>query len=201
MIFVISGPSGSGKSTLVQRFLAEDGKASFSVSHTTRPMRKGEVEGRDYYFVDIDRFQKMIDAGGFAEFAQVHGNYYGTSRAELAAKGKGRDVLLDIDVQGADQIRRSLPEAVLVFILPPSYTVLRRRLQDRGSDSEEVIARRLANAHDEIRRYTHFDYVVINDDLEQASAELEAVIRGTRCRTERRRERVEDILRGFQREE
>lgn len=201
MIFVISGPSGSGKSTLVQRFLAEDGKASFSVSHTTRPMRKGEVEGRDYYFVDIDRFQKMIDAGGFAEFAQVHGNYYGTSRAELAAKGKGRDVLLDIDVQGADQIRRSLPEAVLVFILPPSYTVLRRRLQDRGSDSEEVIARRLANAHDEIRRYAHFDYVVINDDLGQASAELEAVIRGTRCRTEWRRERVEDILRGFQREE
>jgi guanylate kinase len=200
MIFVISGPSGSGKSTLVRKVLEGDREASFSVSHTTRPSRNGEVEGEDYYFVSVDRFEEMRAAGDFAEFALVHGNYYGTSKAELAAKGGDGEVMLDIDVQGAAQIRRSIPEAVLVFILPPSYEVLRRRLESRGLDSGEVIARRLVNARDEILQYDHFDYVIVNDDLEQAVGELEAVVGSTRCRAENQRDRVNTILLGFDRE-
>ena len=198
MIFVISGPSGSGKSTLVRKLLEREKGAAFSVSHTTRPRREGEVEGEDYYFISAARFEEKIAAGDFAEYARVHDNYYGTSKAEL--KTDGGDKMLDIDVQGAAQIRQSVPEAVLVFILPPSYDVLRRRLEDRGLDSSQVISRRLVNAGDEIRQYDHFDFVIINDDLEQAVGELESIINSTRCRTDRRRERIKSILRGFDQE-
>jgi guanylate kinase len=200
MIFVISGPSGSGKSTMVDRVVEMEKNVRFSVSHTTRPSRRGEVDGEDYYFLTEDRFEEMIAAGEFAEYARVHGHYYGTSNSELKNPGTSGDVLLDIDVQGAGQLRQSSVEAVFVFILPPSYSVLRDRLEKRCLDSRESIARRLANAREEILHYDRFDFVIINDVLEQAVIDLQAVIRSQRCRKDGRRVELEAVIESFNRE-
>lgn len=198
MLIVVSGPSGGGKSTLIHRVLRDVPGLRFSVSHTTRPRRASERDGRDYHFVGPDVFQRMIARGAFLEWANVHGHLYGTSRTEVA--GRRGDVLLDIDVQGARQVRAALgsaSEAVFVFVTPPSFRELARRLRARGEDDAAAVARRLRNARDEIRAASEFDYAVINDDLGTAVAELKAVVLAARCRTAARKKRLAAIVRSF----
>lgn len=176
-LFVVSAPSGAGKTSLVRRTVKELSQLSVSVSHTTRGIRPGEVDGEDYHFVDREAFEQMIEAGQFLEYADVFGNYYGTSidvvKAMLAI---GIDVILEIDWQGAEQVRKSLPEAVSVFILPPSRESLIERLTSRGQDSEEVIQRRTLEAVDEMRQHQHADFLIINDNFDEALSELKSVI-------------------------
>ena len=197
MIIVVTGPSGCGKSTLIRR--AQDGMAGllFAVSHTTRPPRRSEVDGREYHFVSESRFRKMAAAGRFAEWAVVHGHLYGTSVKELKDKGRGGDVVLDIDIQGARQISGKFPESVFIFVLPPVFEELKRRLEGRGEDGPATIAARLERAREEIKDYRRFDYLVINDDLERAVQELISIIRGQRCRRERREVAVRSVLKSF----
>lgn len=180
-LYIVAAPSGAGKTTLVRRLLAEDSAIRLSISYTTRAPRTGEENGREYHFVDIATFKTMIAQGDFLEWAEVHGNFYGTSKSWISSEmAAGRDVLLEIDWQGAQQVRQHFPQAIGVFILPPSLEVLAQRLRGRGTDAEEVIARRLAAAGEEMRHVGEFDYVIINDDLEQALADLLAVSRATR---------------------
>ncbi len=173
---VISAPSGAGKSTLTQRLTAEFPALSFSVSCTTRPPREGEVDGRDYHFLDRDAFIARREAGGFAEWAEVHGNFYGTPKGEVVdTLGQGVDTIFEIDVQGAAQLRQSLPGACMVFVLPPSRAELRRRLVGRGTDAPEIIERRLTNSLGEMEQAHLFDYWIVNDDLDKAYDLLRAV--------------------------
>ena len=166
-LFVVAAPSGAGKSTLVNALLEREPSISLSISHTTRPPRPGEQYGRHYYFVERAEFEREVAEGVFLEHAEVHGNFYGTSRTTVAELlEQGRDVLLEIDWQGARQIRKSKPDCVSVFILPPSRAELERRLRGRGSDSAEVIARRLHNSREEIAHAHEFDYVIVNDRFE-----------------------------------
>lgn len=197
MLYVVSGPSGCGKSTLIRRLLAEVPGLRFSVSHTTRPPRPSEREGREYYFVGREAFQRMIKAGAFVEWARVHGFLYGTSKKELARRAGRGDVVLDIDVQGARQVRVRFPEAVSIFIMPPAMGELRRRLRGRGADSPAALRRRLTAARREIRSYKDFDYVVVNDDLDKAAGELRSIVVSRRCRLEDCRRDVVPILRSF----
>jgi guanylate kinase len=196
MIYVISGPSGCGKSTLIRRVLANLGDVRFSVSHTTREKRESEIEGKDYYFVDRESFRRMVRRNQFAEWALVHGAYYGTSKKELA-KGGPKDIVLDIDIQGARQIRKKIPAAVLIFILPPSFEELRRRIEGRGLDSAEAVRKRMATARDEIRSYASFDYLLVNDDLDMAAEELEAILRCRRALLSARKRAIQPILKSF----
>ncbi|RMG71001.1 MAG: guanylate kinase, partial [Nitrospirae bacterium] len=181
--FIVSAPSGAGKTTLC-RMLTQRLKAiEHSVSYTTRKPRPGEVDGRDYYFVDEKHFMELVHKGEFIEWAEVHGNLYGTSKTKLTERiQKGIDVILDIDTQGARQIREKEIDATFVFVLPPSMEVLRERLQNRRSDSEEVIRRRLAKAVEEIADYKYYDYVIINDKLDEAFEELKAIVLSRRVR-------------------
>ena len=182
-LFVVAAPSGAGKSTLVNALLEREPTISLSVSHTTRPPRPGEQYGRHYYFTERAEFEREIAEGIFLEHAVVHGNLYGTSRDKVdALLGQGRDVLLEIDWQGAAQIRRSKPDCVSVFILPPSRAELERRLRGRGSDAPEVIERRLANSRGEIAHAHEFDYILVNDRFEDALDELQAIVRAVRLR-------------------
>lgn len=186
-LFVVSGASGTGKTTLLRRLFAAVPGLEFSVSATTRPPRPGERDGVDYHFVDVPTFQGMRDAGELLEHAEVYGRYYGTPRGPVdAALAEGRSIVLDIDVQGAAQVRQRHPEAVLVFILPPSLDALRGRLQARGSDAPEVIARRVAEAEIQLWECGWYDYLVMNDHLEAAAAQLEAVVTAELCRAGRR---------------
>ena len=197
-ILVISAPSGAGKSTLVRRLIASLPDLAFSVSHTTRPRRAGEKEGRDYFFVTRRRFESMIAAGDFVEWAEVFGHLYGTSKAQLdKALATGQDVLLDIDVQGHQQVRQCLPEALGVFVLPPSFRELKRRLMDRHSDSPQVVERRLAAARLEISHWPEYDYLVVNDRLSLATQALQAIVRASRFRQESQAERAQEICRTF----
>ncbi|KRE89858.1 guanylate kinase [Frateuria sp. Soil773] len=183
-LFVVAAPSGAGKSTLVNALLACEPAISLSVSHTTRPPRVGEEYGRHYYFVERAEFEREIADGVFLEHAEVHGNLYGTSRTTVQGLlGQGRDVLLEIDWQGARQIRRSQPDCVSVFILPPSRRELERRLRGRGSDSAEVIERRLHNSREEIGHAHEFDYIIVNDRFEDALGDLQAIVRAVRQRS------------------
>lgn len=192
---VLSAPSGAGKSTLVREVRSRVGELGFSVSHTTRSPRAGETDGVDYHFVDRPVFEAMIRGGAFAEWAEVHGNLYGTSLPVLQARLKaGEDVLLDIDVQGALQLAEKIPQAVLVFVLPPSWAELRRRLAGRGLDSAEVVERRLANARGELERALRYDYLVVNDHLDRAADELCSIVRAERCRSARRMDLVRELL-------
>jgi len=170
---------------------------AFSVSHTTRPPRESERNGREYHFVDEAEFKRMIGRRAFVEWAVVHGHYYGTAKDEIVRRSRAADVLLDIDVQGARQVRERFPQAVFIFILPPKFTELKRRLRDRGEDDAATIALRLKNAKREIREYKRFDYVVINDQLDRAVIELEAVILGARCRTSVRLRAIRAVLDSF----
>jgi guanylate kinase len=197
-VIVISAPSGSGKSTLVKRLMASVPGLAFSVSYTTRPRRAGEKHGRDYFFVSPARFRGMIAAGEFVEWASVHGHFYGTSRQQVRrAQGAGQDVLLDIDVQGHRQLRRRLPDALSIFVLPPSYRELQRRLRKRHSDPPEVIRERLENARQEIRRWREYDYLVVNDRLSSTAREFRAIVEAARARRAVQRARVEKILKTF----
>jgi len=197
-IVIISAPSGSGKSTLVRRLIASQPDLVFSVSYTTRPRRAGEKEGRDYFFVTRKQFERMVAAGEFIEWAEVFGHLYGTSKRHLdKALAAGRDVLLDIDVQGHKQVRKRLTEALSVFIMPPSFRELKRRLTQRHSDSPQVIARRLAAARQEIVHWPEYDYLVVNDRLPLATQALEAIVRAARARRQSQAERARAICRTF----
>jgi guanylate kinase len=191
-VFIVSAPSGSGKSTLVSRLLAADPGLRFSVSYTSRPPRGKEVDGIDYRFVSQADFESMIARDEFLEWASVFGNYYGTHKGVLEqAQAEGKDLVLDIDVQGARQLKSKVPEPVTVFVLAPSRTILEQRLRARGEDRDEVIARRLREAAEEIRRYKDYDYVLINQDLERSVATLGAIVKAERVR----RSRMEDLIR------
>ena len=182
LLLVISSPSGAGKTTLARR-LAGEFELHFSVSYTTRQPRKDEVQGKDYHFVSRERFAQMVEGHEFAEWAMVHGNQYGTSMATVnSSLADGMDCLFDIDYQGGRQIRRLWPaESVLCFILPPSMGELERRLRQRATDSNDVIERRLATAHEELTHYGEYDYLVVNDNLDQAYAKLRAIYVAASC--------------------
>jgi guanylate kinase len=197
-IIVISAPSGAGKSTLIRRLRANTPGLAFSVSYTTRAPRPGEKHGRDYYFVSPEVFKRMVSRNEFAEWAEVHEHFYGTERKQLqAAQKAGRDILLDIDVQGHQQVRQRLPEAVSVFILPPSFHELSRRLHDRHSEKREDIEARLQKAREEITHWTEYDYLVVNDNLQDATQALRAIVRAARFRRPSQAGRVEEIIAKF----
>jgi guanylate kinase len=182
-LFIVTAPSGAGKTTLVSGLLERDPLVKLSISYTTRAPRAGEEHGRHYHFVDVPAFRQLRDKGEFLEWAEVHNNYYGTSKGWLEAQIRaGKDILLEIDWQGAQQVRKVFPKAVGVFILPPSVEELERRLRGRGTDSEEVIARRVLAARGEMRHVAEFDYVIINEDLPTAIDDLVGVVRASRLR-------------------
>jgi len=197
MLFVITGPSGCGKTTLVRQVMENVKDVQFSVSHTTRKKRNSEKEGRDYYFVSKSEFEQMIKEEKLAEWTVIHGNHYGTSKREIEKKGILGDLLLDIDVQGAEQIKSKLKRGVFIFILPPLFEELKARLEERGQESPDSIKIRLEVARKDIRFYPHFDYIIINDELKKAVNELEAIILSTRCRLDIKRKEIVPILRSF----
>ena len=183
-LFIVSAPSGAGKTTLVKMLLERDSGIRLSVSTTTRAPRPGEVNGREYHFVDAPVFLARREQGEFLESAEVHGNHYGTSRAWIEQQmAAGQDILLEIDWQGAQQVKRLLPQTRAIFILPPSLEELERRLRGRGQDNAEIIARRTAAALDEMRHVREFDYVIINNKLPEAIEDLQTVVRSVRLRT------------------
>ena len=186
ILFILSAPSGAGKTTLSRYILERVSDLSLSISYTTRAPRPGEINGQDYHFVDNARFLRLRDEGAFAEWAQVHDALYGTARAPLEETlSHGKDFLLDIDIQGARQIKKVYPEAISIFVLPPSWIELERRLRSRGTDSEEVINRRLRRAREEIQELTRYDYLIVNDYLEQATTLLFAIIQTENVRISR----------------
>jgi guanylate kinase len=194
-VFIICAPSGAGKTSLVAELLRRDRSARLSVSHSTRAPRPGEQDGRDYHFVSRAAFEAMIGRGEFLESAEVHGNLYGTSQAWLdEQRARDVDIVLEIDWQGAQQVRRLIPEAIGIFILPPSPDTLRRRLVDRGQDSETVIERRLQAARGEIAHLVEFDYVMINNDFDEAVEDLVSIVRATRLRTAAQVSRHSDLI-------
>jgi len=185
-LYIVTAPSGAGKTSLVRALLQNDSQVRLSVSYTTRPPRPGEVDGKDYHFVGEQKFLEMLEHGDFLESAQVYGNRYGTSQPWIEnAMRSGTDILLEIDWQGAAQVRKIFPQAIGIFILPPSLEALLERLTGRGQDSDEVIARRLAAARDDIRHVEEFDYVIINDVFESALQDLIAVVRAQRLKAGR----------------
>lgn len=198
LVFIVSGPSGSGKSTLVKKLRELPGML-FSVSCTTRPPRPTETNGEWYNFVSREEFQRMVDAGEFLEHAQVFGkHWYGTPRRWLdQARATGQDLVLEIDVQGAEQVKHKLPNAILVFILPPSREELERRLRQRSEDSEEEVQRRLERAREEMLRYKDYDHVVVNDEAERAGREVQAIATAARSRTADNERRIQKILETF----
>jgi guanylate kinase len=194
-LFIVSAPSGAGKTSLVAALLASTPGIDLSISYTTRPPRPGEVDGRDYHFVSRETFQEMAAHGDFLESAEIYGNLYGTSQSWLQAKmAEGRDILLEIDWQGAQQVRRVFPGCISIFILPPSIEALEQRLRGRGKDSEEVIARRLQAARDEISHVAEFDYVIINDQIDDAVRQLRAVAVAEGARRDRQLARHRDLI-------
>jgi len=198
-VFIISAPSGSGKSTLVSHLMAGVPGLMFSISYTTRKPRGAEKDGESYHFVSRPEFVAMVARDEFLEWAEVFGNYYGTHRGVLEeAQAGGRDLVLDIDVQGARQLVKKIPEAVTVFILAPSRQILERRLRARGEDRDEVIERRLRDAAEEIRRYSDYHYVLINRELAESDAILSSIVRAERARRTRIEEQIRPILESFQ---
>jgi len=197
-IIVISAPSGAGKSTLIKRLVAASPGLRFSISHTTRAPRATEKNGRDYFFVSPKVFERMVRRDEFVEWADVYGHLYGTAQKQLhAAQEAGQDILLDIDVQGHQQVRQRLPEAVSVFILPPSFSELSRRLRERHSDGPEEIERRLQTARKEIVRWFEYDFVVVNDRLQDATQALLAIVQAAHFRRPCQASRVEQIIGTF----
>lgn len=198
-IFIISAPSGSGKSTLVSKILQRDPRLRFSVSYTTRKPRGKEKPGESYIFINRAEFEERVDRGEFLEHAEVFGNYYGTSREWLEqAQLEGKDLVLDIDVQGARQLKKKIPEAVTIFVLPPSRDILEQRLRMRSEDREEVIERRLRDAAEEIRNYKQYDYLLVNHRLEESTDLLASVIKAERIRRSRMEEQIRPILASFE---
>ncbi|MBK9797294.1 MAG: guanylate kinase [Holophagaceae bacterium] len=197
-VFVVSAPSGAGKSTLVQRLVRSVPDLVFSISFTTRKPRPGEVDGRDYFYIDDERFEAMIREGGFVEWVQVYGHRYGTGRDWLeGVLASGRDVLLDIETTGAQNLRKVIPDARMIFILPPSAASLEQRLRSRGKDSDEQIAIRMRHARHELELYPAYDYLVMNDDLEIAYRQFESIVFATRAGRERMAPAAQRILDSF----
>jgi guanylate kinase len=198
-VFIISAPSGSGKSTLVHRLMTSVPELTFSISYTTRPPRPTETNGVDYVFISRAEFEERLERSEFLEHAEVYENYYGTHRSifEQAAH-QGRDLVLDIDVQGARQLKVAIPEAISIFVLPPSREVLEQRLRARSQDSEDVIQRRLKGAAEEVRNYSQYDYVVINREIDESSARLASIVKAERLRKARMEEEVRPILKSFE---
>jgi guanylate kinase len=197
-VFIISAPSGSGKSTLVSRLMKEVEGLTFSVSYTTRPPRGSEVDGQAYHFIDREEFEKRVAKDEFLEHADVFGNYYGTHTSALdIARNQGKDLVLDIDVQGAAQLKKRIPDAVSIFVLAPSRMELEKRLRARSQDKEEVIRRRLADAAKEIRNYSLYDYVLVNSDLDVAAETLKGIVRAERVKRVRVEEKIRPILASF----
>lgn len=197
-LFVVSSPSGGGKGTIIRHVLDEVPNLSYSVSFTTRTPRPGEVNGREYFFISREVFDEMVAAGEFLEWACVHGNYYGTAKRQVADEtAAGIDIVLEVDVQGAASVRRLLLDSVSIFILPPSYEVLKERLIARGTDTPEELAVRLRNAPDELRQYSAFDYVIINDEVDRAVAQLASIIYAERARCVRQENLVREVIEKF----
>jgi guanylate kinase len=198
-VFIVSAPSGSGKSTLVRAVLARDRELLFSVSYTTRQPRGVEQPGQDYHFISRESFEQRIRNGEFVEWADVFGNYYGTHRSVLdRGVAENKDVLLDIDVQGARQLKESIPDAISIFVLAPSREVLEERLRKRSEDSEAVIEKRLKRAVEEIRNYERYDYIIVNDELERSTEALVSIIKAERVRRVRAEPVVRSILATFE---
>lgn len=194
-LYIVAAPSGAGKTTLVRLLLEKDPDINVSISSTTRLPRTGESDGREYHFVGVQNFLDMVSQGEFLEWAEVHGNYYGTSKRWIEKEMEaGRDVLLEIDWQGAQQVRKVFPKAIGIFILPPSLEELKSRLSGRGTDSAETIARRIAAARDEMRHVDEFDYVIINDDLQQALDNLKSIVCASRLQYTTQRQRYSSLF-------
>ena len=194
-LYIFSAPSGAGKTSLVEALLESTSGIAVSVSHTTRAMRPGEEEGVHYHFIDTAAFEKMVEAGAFLEDAKVFDNYYGTSQQAVEGKlSQGEDIILEIDWQGAAQVRKKFEEAVGIFIIPPSTEELQNRLQGRGQDSGEIIQRRMQDAVSEMSHFTEFDYLLVNDDFAQALQELSEVVRVQRLITGRQAQKLQSLL-------
>jgi guanylate kinase len=200
-VFIISAPSGSGKSTLVNRLMQEVPNLCFSISYTTRKPRGHEIDGTSYHFTSREEFERRLEGHEFLEHAVVFGNHYGTHRSELErACSAGKDLVLDIDVQGAAQLRKSIPDAVTIFVLAPSREILEHRLRYRGEDSDQVIARRLADAAREIRNYNLYDYILINEEIDESAKTLSSIVRAERVRRSRIEDKIRPILKTFEEE-
>ena len=198
-LFVVSSPSGGGKGTIIEHVLECVANLSYSVSYTTRAPRLKEVDGREYFFVSRETFNEMVAAGEFLEWACVHGNLYGTAKSQVIEEtNAGADIILEVDVQGAASVRQLLMDSVSIFILPPSYEVLKQRLITRGTDSPEELAIRLRNAPDELKQYSAFDYVIINDEIERAAGQLASIIYAERARCMRQEGLVREVIQKFQ---
>ncbi len=194
-LYIISAPSGAGKTSLVKQLVAATDNLAVSISHTTRTMRPGEADGRDYYFVSVTQFQTMLAEQAFLEHARVFDNFYGTARQTVQESlNHGVDVILEIDWQGAEQIKQLWPDSLAIFILPPSIAVLEQRLRGRGQDDDGIIARRMRDAVTEMSHYPEFDYLVVNDDFNQALAELSAIILSQRLTRVRQQHKLQDLL-------
>jgi guanylate kinase len=197
-LFVVSSPSGGGKGTIIRHVLDVVENLSYSVSFTTRAPRQTEVDGREYFFVNRETFDEMVAAREFLEWACVHGNFYGTSKKQIIEEtAAGSDIILEVDVQGAASVRQLLMDSVSIFILPPSYEVLRQRLIARGTDSPAELEVRLRNAPEELKQYSTFDYVIINDEIERASAQLASIIYAERARCMRQEPLVREVIKKF----
>jgi len=198
ILFVVSSPSGGGKGTLIQRVLKQVPNLSYSVSYTTRAPRNGEVNGREYFFVTPEEFEAMVAANDFLEWAQVHSKLYGTARQQVVREvSEGRDIILEVDVQGAASVRQLVADAVSIFILPPSFAVLKQRLQARGTDSPEELDLRLRNAPTELKDYSAFQYVILNDDLDRAANQMTAIVHAERARLSRQETKVRRVVEAF----
>lgn len=198
ILFVVSSPSGGGKGTLIQRVLKQVPYLSYSVSYTTRAPRNGEVEGREYFFVTTEKFKAMEADGEFLEWARVHGNLYGTSRHQVSREVfEGRDIILEVDVQGAASVRELVNDSVSIFILPPSVEILRQRLIARGTDSPEELELRLRHAPEELKHYKTFDYVIINNEVERAAGQLSCIIEAERARRARQEPKIKRVIESF----
>lgn len=197
-LFVVSSPSGGGKGTIIRHVLDVVDNLSYSVSYTTRAPRPGEVDGREYFFINRETFDEMVAAGEFLESACVHGNFYGTSKSQIIEETlSGADIILEVDVQGAASVRKLLMDSVSIFILPPSYEVLKRRLIARGTDSPEELEVRLRNAPEELKQYSAFDYVIINDEIDRAVGQLASIIDAERARCMRQESLVREVIEQF----
>jgi len=198
MLIVVSSPSGGGKGTLIDRVLKTVPNLSYSVSFTTRAPRPAEEDGREYFFIDRAAFEQMIERGEFLEWADVYGHLYGTNCNQVEReRAAGHDIILEIDVQGAESIREKIPDAVSIFILPPSFELLRGRLLARGTDSAEALEKRMRGAPSEVEQYRHFQYVILNDDINRASQQLASVIYAERARRERQEVNLRGALEDF----